>query len=149
MPLFSALFATLLALYIGDHVANQREIWDQLSRVDRFWAIFACVYAVTGATAGWAYVRTNHRIAGWTHSSLMLGAAGILGFYGLSVLLDWGFVRKRDIPPSSGVGMVDLMAFVCIVVGLIACTFGVGVITHVLKGTRTQVIQSENIGRQF
>jgi hypothetical protein len=76
----------------------------------------------------------------------MLGAAGILGFYGLSVLLDWKFVEKRDILPSSGVGMADLMALVCIVVGLIACTFGVGVITQVLKERRTQGIRGETSG---
>jgi hypothetical protein len=119
---FSTAYATLLWLGMALLLSNKLTIWSQLGSSERFWTVFASVYASILVLSGILYFTTLRRVAGFTHAALMLGAAGLVGFE---------IVRGQITRPGNddaAAGIVAAANLVFVVGGGLAAIFGIGVL---------------------
>ena len=130
MPYFSSLVATFLGWYLSLLVSNKLSIWDKLPANDKFWCVFASIYAAVAVIAGWWYAASRFRLVGWIHALLMLGVAGLCADYGFSTLGHRGG-RGPDANPAAGI--IYGIALLGVIVAVVTAVCGIGVIRHVLR----------------
>jgi hypothetical protein len=123
----SALFSTLLSCVLGLLVTSKFSIWNHLGTGERFWVIFAAVYAVVLTVSCWIYGAWESRVAGITHAVLMLGVAG-LALYG--VLSGLRASPGRD---DAAVGVVAAANLVFVIIGALAAICFVAIIHRIFS----------------
>ena len=117
----SALFASLLLCGLSLLVNNKFSIWDKLGGGEKFWTIFALVYAIILAVSGWLYGALKKRAVGFVHATLMLGIAGLV-FYGILN----GMVTNPG-ADNAAAGIIAAANLIFIVIGALAAGCGIAV----------------------
>ena len=133
MPYFSSIIATVFGLALGFSSNDKFLIWGQLPARERFWTVFATIYAAVAVIAGWGYILSRFRFLGWIHALLMLGVAGLCGFYGLSVLGNRSILGGSGPDANPVAGIIYGIALVAVAIAAIIAVCGIGVIRHVLR----------------
>jgi hypothetical protein len=124
----SALFATLLSCVLALLVMNKFSIWYHLGTGEKFWTVFASVYAVVLTASGWLYGALESRVAGITHALLMLGIAAMALYGALSGL------AASPGSDNAAAGIIAAANLALILTGVIASACGAAVIRHVFPG---------------
>jgi hypothetical protein len=122
-PLFSfilsALFATFLLCGLSLLAMNKFSIWGQLGAGEKFWTIFALVYAIVLTLSGWLYGALKIRAIGLLHATLMLSLAG-LALYEIAR----GAVTNPG-ADNAAAGIIAAANLIFIVIGVLAASCGV------------------------
>jgi hypothetical protein len=103
-------------------LSNKLTIWSKLGSSERFWTVFASVYASFLVLSGIFYFSTLRRVVGLTHAAFMLGVAGMVGFE--IIRGQWTRVSADD----AAAGIVATANVVFVVGGGLAAIFGIGVL---------------------
>jgi hypothetical protein len=117
--ILSALFATLLLCGLSLLAMNKFSIWGQLGAGERFWTIFALVYALVLTLSGWLYGALKMRAVGFLHAALMLVIAGLV-FYEIAR----GAVTNPG-ADNAAAGIVAGANVVFVIIGALAASCGV------------------------
>jgi hypothetical protein len=133
MHLFSSIVATFLGLALSLLVNNELSIWDKLPANDKFWTVFASIYAAVAVIAGWGYAVSRVRVFGWIHALLMLGVAGLCAVYGFSTLGDRSITGGRGPDANPVAGIIYGFALLGVIVAVVTAVCGIGVVRHVLR----------------
>jgi len=84
------------------------------------------------AVTGWGYVTLKLRVLGWIHALLMLGIAGVSGYYGLAVLGDRSIAGGNGPDANPVGGILYGIGFLYCVLAVATGVCGIGVIAHIL-----------------
>lgn len=98
---------------------NKFSIWGQLGAGERFWTIFALVYALVLTLSGWLYGALKMRAVGFLHAALMLVIAGLV-FYEIAR----GAVTNPG-ADNAAAGIVAGANVVFVIIGALAASCGV------------------------
>lgn len=129
--ILSASFATLLLFGQSSLTTNKFTIWNKLGTGEKFWTIFALVYAIVLALSGWLYGALKMRAVGLIHATLMLAIAGLV-FYGILN----GMVTNPG-ADNAAAGIIAAANLVFVVIGFLAASCGVAVMCHLFPPKET------------
>ncbi len=125
----STLFAGLFLCMLAAFVRSKLPIWDKLASGEKFWTLFALVFAITLTLSGVIYAIFSWRLVGLFHGTLMLCLAGLM-LYGVVFALR----GPQADDPAAGIvaGANFIFMVVFIAVGTIAALCGTGVLYSTL-----------------
>jgi hypothetical protein len=118
----SALFATVLLCGLSLLAMNKFSIWGQLGAGEKFWTIFALIYAIVLTLSGWLYGALKIRAVGLLHAMLMLGIAGLVLYE-----IAHGAVTNPGVD-NAAAGIVAGANVVFIIIGVLAASCGVALV---------------------
>ena len=118
----SALFATALLCGLSLLAMNKFSIWGQLGATEKFWTIFAFIYALVLTLSGWLYGALKIRAVGLLHAMLMLGIAGLVLYE-----IAHGAVTNPGVD-NAAAGIVAGANVVFIIIGVLAASCGVALV---------------------
>lgn len=101
---------------------NKFSIWGQLGAGEKFWTIFALIYAIVLTLSGWLYGALKIRAVGLLHAMLMLGIAGLVLYE-----IAHGAVTNPGVD-NAAAGIVAGANVVFIIIGVLAASCGVALV---------------------
>jgi hypothetical protein len=133
----SALFSTLLLCVLSLLASNKFTIWDKIGTGEKFWTIFALVYAIVLTLSGWLYAVSKLRVVGLIHATLMLAIAGLV-IYGIFR----GMVTNPGVD-NAAAGILAAANFVFVAIGILSASCGLAIFFRLFPAKETSML-SEN-----
>jgi len=131
----SALFATALLCGLSLLAMNKFSIWGQLGATEKFWTIFAFIYALVLTLSGWLYGALKIRAVGILHAVLMLAVAGLV-FYEMAR----GAVTNPG-ADNAAAGIVAGANAIFVIIGLLAASCGVAIMCRLFPANENQPLE--------
>lgn len=98
-----------------------------------YWSLLTIIYYVILVLSGWRYAISRDRAIAWIHSSLMLGVAGVCGFYGFEIFNSRSYAGGHGPDANSMAGFIYDVGLILYLIAFVAAVCGLGVIIHVLR----------------
>jgi hypothetical protein len=131
MAIISAIYATLLMFFFSVVVLLAKlGSWGHLSSKDRLSTCAATAYVGLLVISGWLNVQFKSRAITICHVALMLGAAGLVIFNGLTTLMDPSTMGGRGPDANPVAGVVYGFGLLELVIGGCCAICGVGVLRY-------------------